>query len=263
MTDDLSVRLIPRVDAVGWRSHPKTGGRSDMVDTLGGRQVQRHAPIREQVAAIIRDAIVEMRLEPGHLLVERQLCEMTGASRPSVREALRQLEAESLVISVNGRGTYVAVPDLAMARGVFEASTELEGVAAEVFVTRSTADERAAIRAAIDAFAAAVAADEDAVELYGLISRFFDILLGGTRNTVLAQMIGQLHNRISSLVIQGLRVPGRPARALSELSAIVQSIESYDPAASRRAAASYAQQVAHATFTLLAAEPAPPSHDPA
>lgn len=227
-----------------------------MEDLLGGRHVQRHAPIREQVAGIIRDAIVELRLAPGQLLVERQLCDMTGASRPSVREALRQLEAESLVISVNGRGTIVAVPDLPLARGVYEVSVELEAVAAEVFVTRATAEEKDELREVLEEFRIAVEAEVEATELFGLIARFFDVVLRGTRNDVLAQTIKQLHNRVSAVLIRGMGLPGRPARMLADLTTIVQSIDAYDPAASRRAAASYAQQVASTTYAMLSAESA-------
>src|ERR1700709_2082191 len=104
-----------------------------MTDLLSGRQVQRHAPIREQVASILRDAIVELRLPPGQLLVERQLCEMTSASRPSAREALRQLEAEGLVESQNGRGTVVSIASPELARNVYGVRAELEGFAAELF----------------------------------------------------------------------------------------------------------------------------------
>jgi len=222
-----------------------------MDDLLGGRQVHRHASIREQVADIIRDAIVNVRLEPGQVLVERQLCDMTGASRTSVREALRQLEAESLVISVNGRGTIVAVPDLALARGVYEASVELEGVAAEVFVTRASVGDRAALRDALGDVREAIETHAEPVELYSRINAFFEVLLGGTRNEVLAQTLRGLHNRVGALHIRGLGVPGRAERTLADLDTIVRSITANDPAASRRAAASFAQQVASTTFSLL------------
>ena len=57
-------------------------------------RVQRSVPIRLQVARQIRAAISDMRFAPGQILVERELCEATGASRASVREALRELESE-------------------------------------------------------------------------------------------------------------------------------------------------------------------------
>lgn len=218
---------------------------------LDGRQIQRHPPIREQVAGLIRDAIIEMRLKPGEVLIERELCEMTGASRPSVREALRQLEAEMLVLSLNGKGTIVAVPDLAVARGVYDVNVELEGVAAEVFVTRASSSDRIALREALNEVASAVEQNEDTNTIAMLHLQFFEALLAGTQNEVLAQTLSQLRNRVSSLIYKSLELPGRREQTVHELSAIVQSIESNDPAASRRTAASHAQQVAHAIFTSL------------
>src|ERR671916_3124819 len=119
-------------------------------------QVQRHAPIREQVAAILRQAIVEMRLPPGKVLIERELCELTSASRPSVREALRQLEAEGLVESVNGRGTIVSRITPSVARQVYQVRANLEGLAARLFAENADEGERAALRVAMDRLSASV-----------------------------------------------------------------------------------------------------------
>jgi len=47
--------------------------------------------IREHAEARLRDAIIDGRLAPGERLVERELCEALGISRPSLREALRGL----------------------------------------------------------------------------------------------------------------------------------------------------------------------------
>jgi DNA-binding GntR family transcriptional regulator len=49
-----------------------------------------------------RSAIVSGRFQPGDRLIEKELCDLTGASRTSVREALRQLETEGLVELING-----------------------------------------------------------------------------------------------------------------------------------------------------------------
>ena len=119
-----------------------------MADRMDMR-VQRQVPIRTQVASILRDAIVDMRLAPGQLLIERQLCEMTDASRPSVREALRQLEAEGLVESQNGRGTFVTVISPEVAQHVYVVRTELEGLAAELFAEHASEADREAFRQAV------------------------------------------------------------------------------------------------------------------
>jgi DNA-binding GntR family transcriptional regulator len=56
--------------------------------------------VRSMVARKLREAIMSGRFKPGQRLVERELCEMTGVSRPSIREALRLLEADGLVNTV-------------------------------------------------------------------------------------------------------------------------------------------------------------------
>ena len=58
---------------------------------------KRGATLRLLVEDKIREAISSGVLRPGQRLVERELCEMTGVGRTSIREALRQLEAEGLI----------------------------------------------------------------------------------------------------------------------------------------------------------------------
>ncbi|HET6507082.1 MAG TPA: GntR family transcriptional regulator [Baekduia sp.] len=62
---------------------------------------------RHQVVATLRRAIVAGELQPGHRLVETELAEQLGTSRAPVREALRQLEQEGLVVSRPYRATEV------------------------------------------------------------------------------------------------------------------------------------------------------------
>jgi DNA-binding GntR family transcriptional regulator len=67
------------------------------------------APIsrRHQIVSTLRRAIVAGDLQPGHRLVETELAEQLGTSRAPVREALRQLEQEGLVVSRPYRATEV------------------------------------------------------------------------------------------------------------------------------------------------------------
>jgi DNA-binding GntR family transcriptional regulator len=62
---------------------------------------------RHRVVAALRGEIVAGRLRPGDRLVESDLSERMGVSRGPIREALRQLEHEGLVISSPYRGTEV------------------------------------------------------------------------------------------------------------------------------------------------------------
>jgi DNA-binding GntR family transcriptional regulator len=55
---------------------------------------QQAAPLRNKIIASLRTAIATGVLEPGARLVERDLCAQLGVSRTSLREALRELQAD-------------------------------------------------------------------------------------------------------------------------------------------------------------------------
>ena len=82
--------------------------------------VVRDAPtLRELTTAKLREAILSLHFKPDQHLVERELCEQTGVSRTSVREALRQLEAEGLVERRGHRGLFVASVTAEEARQIY------------------------------------------------------------------------------------------------------------------------------------------------
>jgi len=62
---------------------------------------------REGVAGVLREAITSGELPPGYKLVELDIAHQLGTSRAPVREALRQLEQEGLIVSYPYRGTAV------------------------------------------------------------------------------------------------------------------------------------------------------------
>jgi len=221
-------------------------------DLLGGRQVQRNAPIREQVASILRDAIIEMRLEPGKLLVERELCEMTQASRPSVREALRQLEAEGLVESLSGRGTIVAVTGPELATSVSEVRVELERLAVELFIKHAGPADVDRFRDAVEAVRAATDRGEGAsVDAMRAMNRVYEVLLEGAGNPILMQMVNLLQRRVTQLRALALEQPGRAAQNVIELEAMLDSLARADVKSARSAAAFHVQQEARTALRAL------------
>jgi DNA-binding GntR family transcriptional regulator len=67
----------------------------------------RRAHRTEQVVDIIREAIGTGRVEPGQRLVEKRIAAELGTSRAPVREALRELVHEGLVMHLPCRGAFV------------------------------------------------------------------------------------------------------------------------------------------------------------
>lgn len=68
----------------------------------------RGEPLSAIVTRMLREAIVDGRLAPGEAVVEAQLSRQLGISRAPLREALRSLENEGLVVSTPWRGAIVA-----------------------------------------------------------------------------------------------------------------------------------------------------------
>lgn len=96
---------------------------------------RRAISLRVQVEDYLRAAIITQRFSPGERLVERELCDLLGVSRPSVLDALRQLEAEDLIVNARYRGPVVATINAEDARQIYEVRALLEGLAGRGFVT--------------------------------------------------------------------------------------------------------------------------------
>jgi len=207
-------------------------------------QVQRHAPIREQVAAILRQAIVDMRLQPGQVLIERELCEMTSASRLSVREALVELQAEGLVKSVNGRGTIVSAITPEVARQVYEVRANLEGLAARLFAEFASEECRTALHAAMEALSATVRGYEQPGAVLAAKDHLYEVIFIGSGNEVLHQLVQSLHRRVTQLRSSTLSKPGRPVQSEAEIQRIVDAIDRRDPDAAETAAVAHVRAAA-------------------
>jgi DNA-binding GntR family transcriptional regulator len=68
-------------------------------------------PAWQQLAAILRTRIRTSRYQPGHAIPSEADCEREfGVSRGTCRKATAQLRAEGLIVTVAGRGSYVADP---------------------------------------------------------------------------------------------------------------------------------------------------------
>ena len=70
--------------------------------------MNEYLPLRDVVFNNIRQAILRGELKPGERLMEIALANQLGVSRTPVREAIRMLELEGLVIMVPRKGAQVA-----------------------------------------------------------------------------------------------------------------------------------------------------------
>ena len=70
--------------------------------------MNEYLPLRDVVFNTLRQGILKGELEPGERLMEVQLANRLGVSRTPIREAIRKLELEGLVVMIPRKGAEVA-----------------------------------------------------------------------------------------------------------------------------------------------------------
>jgi DNA-binding GntR family transcriptional regulator len=198
------------------------------------------APVRAQVLDNLRQAILDGRFLPGQRLIERELVELTGVSRTSIREALRELAAEGLVQTIPNKGTVVATLGAEEARQLYQVRTVLEGLAGRLFVENATDAQRRALHRAMTAIERLA---ERNASILDAKDRFYDVLFAGGGNVALHQTALGLHARVRVLRSLSLSRPGRAAESVRELREIMAAIDAND---AERAALACTRHVANA-----------------
>lgn len=100
----------------------------------------------EQAYEIIRDRLVMLEIRPGAPINDDQLARELGLGRTPVREALKQLERERLVVAYPRRGTFATEINITDLGHISEVRQQLEPIAAAAAARRATAVDRAVLR---------------------------------------------------------------------------------------------------------------------
>jgi DNA-binding GntR family transcriptional regulator len=212
----------------------------------------RVLPITVQRRSVekLRSAILSGMFKPGDKLIESDLCGLLGVSRPSVREALRSLEAERLVTIIPNRGPQIPVLTWEQATQIYDVRALLEGEAASLAAQRATEEDVREMRNAIAGFRRAVRANDARGEVETTVA-FYAELLRVCGNRIIEETLHTLLARINFLRGRSMSMPGRAKFSLREMKAIVDAIEAKDPAEARRAASYHvaqAHQAAHKSY---------------
>jgi DNA-binding GntR family transcriptional regulator len=183
--------------------------------------------LREMVAARLRDAIASGQFAPGARLVERELCLMTGVSRTSLREALRELVTEGLLINSPNKGLTVAVIGPREAKEIYEVRSLLEGLAARNFVDNATPEQVAALGNIVEQLRAQHDADEPEPFLT-IKDEFSNVLLIGGGNDTVGVMLRQIYTRLRRLRCASSSSKSRRQELIAQIGDLYQALSSRD-----------------------------------
>ena len=107
----------------------------------GSRKAAPFRSEKERVYTKLRRDIISLALAPGELLVESALAHRFGVSKAPIREALAILQRDGLVESLSRKGYLVTPITIDDVHDLFEVRVALEGAAAELAATRITPRE--------------------------------------------------------------------------------------------------------------------------
>lgn len=229
----------------------------------GARIGRVAAPIRDQVLEVIRQGILDFRLKPGQRLIERELIEQLGVSRPTIREVLSRLVAEGLVTVQPQQGAIVAVLSPVEAEDIYEMRVPLEVLVMQRFVKRATDEEIGSLRGALERIEEVSTSDSELHSRLRAKDDFYQIVFEGARSPVLAQTLQTMQGRIRLLRVTSLAVPGRPQASLEEIRHLVEAIEAHDLDAVAVAATAHVRNAMASALSRLTETEPESGHTPA
>lgn len=197
------------------------------------------------LTARVREMILRGELVPNQRLVELDLSEEFGASRPAVREALRELAGEGLVERVANRGARVRAVGFEEAIEIAEARRALEslcaGKAAEVVSDAEVAELRA-LGAAMEEAVASGDRERYATKNREMHDRVHEI--SGQQTAI--QLIRRLRGQNVRQQYRLAQKPGRASVSVVEHLAVIEAIAQRDRAAAEQAMARHLDSVIRA-----------------
>ena len=150
--------------------------------------------LRDRAYDDMRDAILSGALNPGDRIKERVVAEQMGISTTPVKEALRRLEQEGLIVSQPHRGAVVGPLVSTPEPEILELRADLEGLAARLSAMKMTAAEKSDLREQMHAAerANALAAESDGEVLVEATLRFHALIHEGARNSFVLRFLETL-----------------------------------------------------------------------
>jgi len=198
----------------------------------------------EQLASRINVKIANGEFPPGTRLRQEALADEFSVSRTPIREALRQLEAQGVIVHIANRGAIVRTPDVREIREAYQVRAELEGLAAELAVNWITDQQLQLMHRAqkmmIEAFNRASKAPrkttKKAPNWVEANDDFHGVILKASGNRHLTKIVQNLHaGFIRKVMMSASSMDSRQTREnVAQHEAILDALQRHDAFESRR-----------------------------
>ena len=214
-------------------------------------ELEQDETLRSKVQRKLRNAILDGRYAAGQKLVERELCELTGASRSILREALAGLEASGLVESESYRGYRVTLLSVRKICEIFELRSSLETQAAELFAERASDAELAELQSLLVDLEDSIL-KSDLSEMRLIKERYYELLFSGCRNDEIRRALENIIDRVHYLRGWLMSDARRREESLLEMKRLTAALIARDRLSARAASLAHLGAARDAVLAAMA-----------
>ena len=186
----------------------------------------RHS-LSSKVFLKIRDSILDGTYKSGDALIETKLAEELNVSRTPIREAIRQLELEELVICIPNRGVFVQSISDQDIEDIYTIRKLLEGQVARWVCERISNEQMNRLSEIVELMELYTRRD-DKVNLARLDTEFHDLLYEACKSRTLRHTLTTIHHNSAYSRLGNFTVAGRAKLSLNEHRAIFEAIEKHN-----------------------------------
>ncbi|MDQ2588641.1 GntR family transcriptional regulator [Saccharothrix yanglingensis] len=209
-----------------------------------------HMSLAGQAVDALRELVLTGEIPAGARVNEVELAQRLGISRGPLREAIRHLASEGLLVLVPHRGASVPTADAADVQALFELRAALECAAADLAASRRTEADVVRLRAVCEESRRAYSAGEPFP--YRLDLAFHQALLDAARSPRIAEQVRLVQQRVV-LLRSGLRDdPPHQHASLDDHDKLVAAVAAGEPARASEVMRKHLARVCAQMLTSLA-----------
>ncbi len=191
-------------------------------------EMEEYLPLREVVFHSLRRAILEGTLEPGERLMEIHLAQELGVSRTPVREAIRQLEQEGLVVTYPRRGAVVAKITRKDLEDVLEVRAALEALAVRKAAVLMNITQLQQLKKAQQQFIICLR-QNDLAKSANADAQFHQIITDATSNDRLISLLNNVRGQMYRFRLENIKDQQSHDHLLEHHARLYTAMETHDP----------------------------------
>ena len=182
------------------------------------------ASLADRAYLAVRDQLITLQIKPGEPIDDGRVARELEVGRTPVREALKRLEDDRLVVSYPRRGTFATGVDITDLAYINEARVQLEPLAARRAAERATAGQRAEIHDLLTRFGTIDDLPTDPTDLMRLDMTVHRMIYRAAGNPHLEDVLIRYHNLVTRIFCMFLERLSDVADHINEHSGILMAI---------------------------------------